>query len=953
MDILTYSDLAPGKLLPQFERIVERLRAGDFAGADVRKLSPTPYYRARLSDADRLLFRFGDCQGRRYILLLEIILHHAYEKSRFLNGARIDDSKLALLPAAPPPADLLPLSYLNPRARHFQVLDKIISFDEAQEAAFRLHPPFILIGSAGSGKTVLTLEKIKQFQGDVLYVTLSPYLAENARNLYYSFGYDNPNQELSFLSFREFMETIRVPRGKPMEFPAFAAWAARHFAHAGRLRDAHPLFEEFNGVLSGSRLDAPFLSLDAYLALGVRQSIFLGDDRRAVYDAFRKYLTFVEQSGGYDVNLETHRLLPLCRPAYDWIVVDEVQDLTTVQLGLILKALRQWDRFALCGDANQLVHPNFFSWSAVKSLFYERHRAGAPPAEIIRILHANYRNSRTVTELANRILLIKQARFGSIDRESNYLVTCTSAQQGTVELLPDQDREKRELNAKTSQSARHAVIVPRDADKDAARKWFHTPLLFSIQEAKGLEYDNVVLLNFVSGASDEFREITNGVTPEALTQELTYARARDKTDKSMEAYRFHINALYVALTRSIRNVYLVEANPRHRMLDLLGLRLKQDELKLAEQKSSREEWKEEARKLERQGKAEQAEAIRKSMLETQPVPWTPITPEGLDALKKEALDPNHFNQQAKHLLFEYALTYDLLWAFNQLEDLKYNRAREPERHRAEAAQKYERDFTGKNNPDLRRKLDLYGVDFRNPLNQTPLMIAARMGRDDLVKLLIEEGANPALRDNGHRTAFQLALREGFRNPDYAAVSLGGIYRELAPSSLKVKIEDRMIKLDERHMTFFLLNAMMAIQQDLLRIKIFDRIPGFETADFVKPLERFPEQVIPEYRRKRPYLSSVLAGHEVSRPEPHNRKLFVRIAHGFYVLNPVMEVEVDDRWVNVYDWMRLDEVQAETKNNQLAYYISFISKMRAKMEKEAARRAASASPPEPAEPPACA
>jgi hypothetical protein len=67
--------------------------------------------------------------------------------------------------------------YVNQKLRHFHLLDRILSFDDAQNEVFGLRPPLILVGSAGSGKTVLTLEKLKQLSGDVLYVTLSPYLA--------------------------------------------------------------------------------------------------------------------------------------------------------------------------------------------------------------------------------------------------------------------------------------------------------------------------------------------------------------------------------------------------------------------------------------------------------------------------------------------------------------------------------------------------------------------------------------------------------------------------------------------------------------------------------------------------------------------------------------------------------------------------------------------------------
>ena len=96
------------------------------------------------------------------------------------------------------------------------------------------------------------------------------------------------------------------------------------------------------------------------------------------------------------------------------------------------------------------------------------------------------------------------------------------------------------------------MIVLRDEDKAAARAHFRTPLIFSVHEAKGLEYPNVILFNLVSGARAVYADLCRDVVAADLEgDELDYRRAKDKADKSLELNKFYVNALYVAMTRAM------------------------------------------------------------------------------------------------------------------------------------------------------------------------------------------------------------------------------------------------------------------------------------------------------------------------------------------------------------------------------------------------------------------
>ena len=282
-----------------------------------------------------------------------------------------------------------------------------------------------------------------------------------------------------------------------------------------------------------------------------------------------------------------------------------MQDLTPVQLALVLALLKRPGHFILCGDSHQIVRPNFFSWSALKGLFWHGLAGAAAQRRPVQLLQSNYRNTPAVTELTNRLLKIKQARFGSINRESNFLVRSTAAEAGTVLLVAAKDAAVKALDAATRQSARHAVIVLRDDDKSAARERFHTPLVFSVHEAKGLEYPHVLLMDLVSSQRQAYAQVCDGVTEADLqSDELDYRRVRDKADKSLELYKFYVNALYVAMTRAVQTLTLVESDTGHPLLQLLSLQVGEVSVQAA-RTSTREEWAKEARKLELQGKDEQ------------------------------------------------------------------------------------------------------------------------------------------------------------------------------------------------------------------------------------------------------------------------------------------------------------------------------------------------------------
>jgi len=920
MNILYLNDIDYSKVKKQFSKTVEFLENNDFNSAEIKKLPGTDFYRAKLDYENRILFKFARYNNQTYILLLEVIYNHNYEKSRFLRGAKIDESKLRALvnEAQVPGEDIVELNYVNPRSNRFHLLNKALSFDNIQQNIFTVKPPAVIVGSAGSGKTALTLEKIKQLKGDVLYVTLSPFLVDNSSMLYYSGNYINEKQNVDFLSFREFLETLKIIPGKEVDFKDFNDWLQPR-KHSFGIKDAYKLFEEFKGVITGLDITKPFMDKDEYLGLGVKQSIFLKSERENVYEVFVKYKEFLNENNFYDLNIVSFNWLQYCRPKYDFIVIDEVQDFTNIQLYLLLQSLKTPGNFILCGDSNQIVHPNFFSWTNVKTMFYKHDIAKSK----ISVLRTNYRNSAEVTAIANKLLKIKNARFGSIDRESNFLVEPLKENRGLANFYIDTEARRKQLNDSTMRSAKYALLVMTREEKAAARKIFKTPLLFSVHEAKGLEYENIILINFISNYSREFNEIAQGVSTKDLeNDDMDFSRGKDKADKSLDAYKFYVNSLYVGITRSVKNLYILESSSRHTLLSLLGLVETKEKINIKEEVSSLEEWKEEARKLEMQGKKEQADDIKKNILELKKPDWEPITRENLDNLKKNALDPDIYNKKAKDLLFMYALLYNDQDSISRLAGLKYKRAEHPEYERNTINRKYYSNYNNDKVKGVEQEIRKYGVNYRDQFNLTPLLAAAENGSVKILNFLLAQNADTDVVDNNGRNPFRVAINKLYFSPQ-SIIKFENIFSRILTDSVRIKVADRLVKIPNRKMEYFLLNIFMALQDAIINnSRSRWEEEGVKAADLEEVIAPYPEGIMPDYRKKRNYISSLLAKNELNSNNPYNNGLFLRVARGYYCLNPNLAVWIEDKWVNVYELTGLTRFETLTEEEK---YLRIVDK----------------------------
>lgn len=903
MRFLTYEGLAIGALGPQLDRARAAFERDDLAALDLKKLQGG-YYRIKLTDSARLILQFVRWQGARAALALEMLPTHAYDKSRFLRGAAIDEARIE--PAAEP-FEALPIKYLHPSRATFALLDKPLSFDDAQDEVLRRRPPLVIVGSAGSGKTALLLQHLRAAQGRVAYLTESSWLAQTARSLYVALDYAPVDQEADFLSFRQFVDSLEVPPGHAVTFRDFAGFFERHRQKV-RFTDAHRCFEELRGVITANAEGV--LSRDAYLALGVRQSLFDAEQRSALYELFERYRAWLAETNRFEPNLIAHAWVGKATPRYDFLAIDEVQDLTPAQLGLALRTLTKPGAFVLSGDANQVVHPNFFSWATVKSMFWRG--LGTPTAgssHEASVLKVSYRNAPEVTRTANAVLVLKHLKFGSIDRESNSLLEPVPGEPGEVRGVSLGSPQVRALDEKTRRSTEVAVVVLRDEDKAEARKHFSTPLLFSVLESKGLEYDNVILFRLVASERRVFSELADGVNAAELhVAELEYGRGKDKRDKSAEAYKFFVNALYVGLTRAVKNVWLVEDEPEHPLLTLLKVPFDGQAMAGGVKQATAEDWQREASRLEAQGKLEQVDAIRSQVLRAQPTPWAPLDEARFKELHARALDPKSVSRKARESLLDVLVLHPDKFATSELDRLGFRSLADQAQSETAAAQRLLADYSSKKTRVVLDATEKYGVDHRTMQGLTPLMAAAHAGNAALAQALVDRGASRTARDFYGLQPLHHALRRAWRSESFAKNELNAVWDVVAHASFDVQVDGHLLQVGREQGEYLVFHLML----ERLWMSDFNRdlnVMGVATGDLRAYVDRLPESVMRDYRKERPYLSSMLSKNEAQSPTRGTKRLFERRMHGHYSFNPILSLWVEEgaggSWVGIEQLLGLE------------------------------------------------
>ena len=392
--------------------------------------------------------------------------------------------------------------------------------------------PLIIEGVAGSGKTeilksVIIKENEQKPDSKILYITASQQLVNDVQSKTFI-----DSNKVKFETLNSLINKIDGSHKNQLDmnslermfkdgsfqnhhlFDAFRALVEKY----GIIR----IYGEIHGLILGKYYLSTLMMFDEYANLDDYHSITKDkNERKVIYqirDLYQKY----DGDRFYESNSVCFKLKDKITESmkFDVVVVDEVQDFTEVEFQFINNLVKGNRRIIISGDPNQTIYPTQFSMGNLKRINYLNNNQWI----VANKLKENFRNSGEVTQFINIINQFRNDKLTARKIEQSLDEISRNPISGKIYLFKG---DKRDLIRFHDSSDVIEIHSNRSKDKNSLK----------VQDVKGLEFNHVIAYNLLSDYKEILDEIFN---------------------KKSEEMHFYFNIFYVAVTRVLRNLILVE-----------------------------------------------------------------------------------------------------------------------------------------------------------------------------------------------------------------------------------------------------------------------------------------------------------------------------------------------------------------------------------------------------------
>ena len=501
-------------------------------------------------------------------------------------------------PRTPQPAAEKVSPFDHPDAqRRFRVMSNVEELERALEFPWDkwtvfLHPeqrqwverdyagPARVSGSAGTGKTIVALHRavfLARSDPDsrVLLTTFSETLANALRTRLRRLLGNQPRlaERLEVHAMNAIGERLYEQHfGKPQI--ATRELIRRHLAeaaaeHEGQKFSPAFLLSEWEELVDAWQLES-WESYRDVKRLGRKTR--LPEARRAtlwaMFDAVRKRLDAegqITRAGLF--NRLASQLRERKHPPFDYVVVDEAQDVSVAQLRFLAAfGAERPNGLFFAGDLGQRIFQQPFSW---KSLGVDiRGRA--------RTLHVNYRTSHQIRTQADRLLAPEVADVDGNVEERRGTVSVFNGPPPVVQTFDSQAKEIEAVGAWLADRSKEGVLpqeigvfVRSEAELERARAALaRAGLPFKVLD-DGVEttYGQVSISSMHLAKGLEFRVVAvMACDDEVIPLQARIETAAEDSDLE-EVYNTERHLLYVACTRARDHLLVTSVEPASEFLD--------------------------------------------------------------------------------------------------------------------------------------------------------------------------------------------------------------------------------------------------------------------------------------------------------------------------------------------------------------------------------------------------
>lgn len=456
----------------------------------------------------------------------------------------------------------------------------LLALDESQRPiverfARRPAGPRIVKGGPGTGKSTVALYCLQRLvrpdQTDlplspprVLFTTYTRALVEASRQLLGELGVDADSVDFENVdslpkryaksSWANAVYRARDPVWRDTVEKVLPDLKGRIGGFSWSEDDSEFLFDEMNQVIVGSEV----ASLDDYLRLervGRRRAI----GRRQRKHVWEFAVAAWKELKSQDRCLRAHLLVDAknhAEPIYDYVFIDEAQDLLPVAIRMCVKLAKDKRNVFLTADRNQSIYTSGFSWKRVQESLDMRGRST--------ILRRNHRTTREIMD-AIRPVLVDDERVDPETQDTAFVrrgprpelrLGNSDAEAGIV------SRWFKQVVAEEPglDMAHAAVLCPTNENcRDVAKGLRDLGLRarYMTQESVALRYDGIKVLTMHTAKGLQFPIVAVVGLAEGRMPwtDVSNPEQREFTDKLRRVF-------YVACSRAMRRLLVVADESR-------------------------------------------------------------------------------------------------------------------------------------------------------------------------------------------------------------------------------------------------------------------------------------------------------------------------------------------------------------------------------------------------------